>query len=250
MNIYLLRVGADSTPAGGGFRSPIFPDSSFVFMPIPEKECNLILSKARTYRDFKWNNISVVQYLPRKIWKVAPRDQFIHNDPEFETFTYGSPRYNSNGNTEKNYKSILKMQGGDILAFYAAFLGERNNRNDMDGLYFFAYLIVDHVIEWDSPGDLRREEQALVRNNHHFIHKRPNQVVIVGKRDKSKIFKKAILLSSSKTDRRGANYTNYYPCQSIKQILDGYYASMNFSSIRKPPIKEAAAFKDYLDRNC
>jgi hypothetical protein len=63
MNLYLLRVGADSTKAGGGFHSRIFEDRSFVFMPIPEEEKKLILSKALTYRDFKWNNRSIVPYL-------------------------------------------------------------------------------------------------------------------------------------------------------------------------------------------
>lgn len=237
MNIYLLRVGADYTRAGGGFHSPIFPDKSFVFVPIPEDENKLIESKAIKYRDFKWNNEPVGRYIPSKI----SQDQFIHNDPEFETFTYGSPKYNSKGNIEKNYNNILKMKEGDLLVFYAAFSGEMNNRNDMNGLYFFAYFVVDCFIKWDCPDNLCQEEQALVRNNHHFIHKRQDQVVIVGNKDKSKVFKKAIPLSlSSGPERRGSNY---YPCQSIKQILDGYDASMNFSSIRKPPINKLPPLK-------
>jgi hypothetical protein len=245
MNLYLLRVGADSTPAGGGFHSRIFEDRSFVFIPIPEKRDNLILSKALTYRDFKWNNSSVVPYLPPKIWSDYPPDQFIHNDPEFETFTYGSPQKNSKGKTEKNYNNILNMKEGDILSFYAAFSGDRA---DMNGLYFFAYFLVDCVIKYDCPDNLSQEEQALVRNNHHFIHKRQDQVVIVGKKHKSKVFKKAILLSSSsRPDRRGSNY---YPCQSIRQNLDEYDKAMNLSSLRKPPGEVAGPFKEYLDLNC
>jgi hypothetical protein len=245
MKLYLLRVGADFTPNGGGFHSRIFKDRSYLFIPIPEKKENLITSKALTYRDFKWHNKAVIPYLPRKIWSDDPPDQFIHNDPEFVTFTYGSPKYNSKGMREKNYNALLEMEKGDILAFYAAFSGDSAN---IDGLYLFAYFVVNCVIEWSDPDGLSQEKQALVRNNHHFIHRRPNQVVVVGFPDKSRVFKKAILLSSRITDRRGSNY---YPCLSIQQNLAGYNKSMNLSSLRNPPgIEVAGLFKDYLDLHC
>ncbi|MDP2973012.1 MAG: hypothetical protein Q8P64_27955 [Deltaproteobacteria bacterium] len=107
------------------------------------------------------------------------------------TFTYGSPKYNSKVMKEKNYNALLKMGNGDILAFYAAFSSDSAN---IDGLYFFAYFVVNCVIEYGCPDSLSQEKQALVRNNHHFIHKRSDQVVVVGFPDKSRVFEKAILL--------------------------------------------------------
>jgi hypothetical protein len=246
MKLYLLRVGADSTPVGGGFHSRICKDRSFTFIPILAKdgygrEEYLNKSKALTYRDFKWRNNSIDPHIPDKI----SRDQFIHNDPEFVTFTYGSPKYNlERTRKDKNYKGLLNMKKDDILVFYAAF---SSDSADMDGLYFFAYFIVDRTIDW--PGNLSQEQQALVRNNHHFIHKRPEDqfVVVVGKRDESKVFEKAILLSSHYD---GREMSNYKPCRIIKEKLN-YDKSMNLSSLRKPPGEEVAgSFKEYLDSHC
>ena len=246
MKPYLLRVGADSTPAGGGFHSRIFENGAYMFIPIPEKKRNLILDKALRYRDF---NNSIVAYLPthlypRKMWTDDPPDQFTHNDPEFQTFTYGSPIYNqdnSHGSKEKNYSALLKMEKGDILAFYAAF---SRDGAIIDGYYFFAYFVIDCVIKYGLPDSLSQEKQALVRNNHHFIHKRQNQVVVVGCPNSSRVFNKAVLLSSRPTDVRKGN--NYYPCQSIQEYLGKYEKSMNRSSVRNPSWI-GATFKEYLD---
>ncbi|TET39675.1 MAG: hypothetical protein E3J65_03345 [Dehalococcoidia bacterium] len=249
MKPYLLRVGADSTPAGGKFYSHIFENGSYIFIPIPEKKEKLILGKARRYRDFEWRNNSIVPYLPtnlypRKMWTDDPPHQFIHNDPEFQTFTYGSPMYNqdnSNGRKEKNYNTLLKMEKGDILAFYAAF--SRDGAN-IHGYYFFAYFIIHCVIPYASTDSLSQEKQALVRNNHHFIHKRQNQVVVVGCPNNSRVFNEAVLLSLRPTDVRKGN--NYYPCRSIQDCLGKYDVAMNRSTVRKPPWI-GAAFKEHLD---
>ncbi|MFC1937634.1 hypothetical protein ACFLWY_03650 [Chloroflexota bacterium] len=244
MEHYLLRVGADTTPDGGGFRSRIFENRSFMFIPIPEKQDELIVCNALTYRDFKWGNNSIIPYLPqkllpRKIWTNDPPDQTIHNDPEFTTFTYGSPKYNKNGTREKNYSSLLEIKNGDILTFYAAF---SSDNTIMDGLYFFAYFVVDCVIEWGYSDNLSQDKQVLLRNNHHFIHKRRDQVVVIGS-PKSRIFEKAILLSSSITDRERSNY---YPCISIRENAK-YKKPMNRSSLRRLPSEVAGLFKEYLD---
>ncbi len=251
METYLLRVGADCTDVGGGFHSHILENGAYIFIPIPEKKENLILDNAYRYRDFKWRNNSIVTYLPahlypRKIWTDNPRDQFIHDDPEFKTFTYGSPKYNKdnpNGRVEKNYRALLKLntKKGGILAFYAAF---SRDGATIDGYYFFGYFVIDCVIEWGNPDSLSQEEQALVKNNHHFIHKRPNQVVVVGCPNSSRVLNKAVLLSSRSTDVRKGN--NYYPCRSIQKYLGEYNRSMNRSSLRNPSW-DGVTFKECLD---
>ena len=249
MKPYLLRVGADSTEDGGGFHSRIFENRSYIFMPIPERKERLILDKALRYRDYRWQGNSIVPYLPpnlrpRKVWADNPTDQFIHDDPEFHTFTYGSPIYNQdnpNGRKEKNYGTLPKMEEGDILVFYARF---SKDGTSTDGLYFFAYFVIQCVIEYDSPDSLCEEKQTLVRNNHHFVHKRQNQIVVVGCPNSSRVLNKAVLLSSCPLDiRRGGNY---YPCMSIKEHLGEYDRAMNRSSVRKPPWI-GASFKEYLD---
>ncbi|MGA2091956.1 MAG: hypothetical protein ABSH16_00920 [Sedimentisphaerales bacterium] len=254
----MLRVGADGTKNGGGFRSHICPkDRLYRFIPIPDKKSKLITSKALTYNDYKWNNQSVRDYLPPRIWGVDARNQYIHDDPEFKTFTYGSPRFNKKddqGKQDKNYGTLEQMQKGDMLTFYAAFA---ENGQDIEGYYFFAYFIVDCVIKYGNREDLKKDEKALVKGNHHFIHRPRNQIIIKGDDRKSRFLERAVLLSSRKKDRRGHNY---YPCKNMQKmlackdmqkILGGYYKSMNFSSIRNICLPESGItlFKQYLDNN-
>jgi hypothetical protein len=100
-------------------------------------------------------------------------------------------------------------------------------------------------VPYQDPASITEEDKRLVAGNHHFIHKQPNQVIIVGDKNKSNVLKKAVLLSSPQ-DRR--NRGNYYPCQSIRQKLGDYHKSLNRSSLRKmPPTVIAESFKEYLD---
>jgi hypothetical protein len=240
LNLYLLRVGSDYT--SGGFHSHIFPNKSYLFIPIPGEKQYLQISKAITYQNYRWQNQPVLDYLPPRILDVP--NPYVHDDPEFKTFTYGSPQFVKNDNTEKNYKTLSKLKSNDMLTFYAAFT---MNGHGIEGLYFFAYFIVDRVINLDK---LTNEEMDMVKGNHHFIHRDKlgkNQVIVKGN-SHSRVLKRAVLLSSRNEDRRGSNY---YPCAHIQNMLGGYSKSMNRSSIRKICLPESGIhqFKQYLDDN-
>jgi len=241
MNLYLLRVGADCTKAGGGFWSHISPNKSYVFIPIPDDEKYLEAKKAITYQDYRWKSQSVLDYLPRRI-RNAPNQHYIHNDPEFQTLTYGSPQFDPRGR-EKNYGTLSEMKKGDILTFYAAFT---RNGAEIEGYYFFAYFIVDRTVNLD---ELTNEKVNLVKQNHHFIHRSKlpqNQVIVKGCRKQCRVLEKAVLLSSRANDRERGNY---YPCDCIQQKLGGYCKSMNRSSVRRINLPEEGIlqFKQYLD---
>jgi hypothetical protein len=226
LKLYLLRVGADSTVGGGDFFSRIHDNlGTYTFIPIPisgkEKR---IEGKSISYKDYKWIHQNVdISLFP------CP-EQFIHNDPEFETFTYGSPHYtyDKQGNkiTEKNYKKLSeKIKKDDVLAFYAAF---SKDGIQVDGLYLFAYFIVKCVVCWTTIAKLNEAEKEIVKNNHHFIHEMPDQVVIVGKPGESRLLGKAVLISSRKDCRNG----NYYPCKDKPKVLGDYSKALNRSSLR------------------
>jgi hypothetical protein len=247
MNLYLLRVGADTTEAGGGFHSPIFDDLSYLFIPIPDWD--IIPNRALTYGSYQWNGKSVEEYLPVTIRSIPSVKQTIHNDPEFNTFTYGSPMYvkgKKGKQIEKNYRGLSKMDKGDIIAFYAAFRNPKYVNHPMNGYYFFAYMIIQTVISYSNPALLSDADKQLVINNHHYIHNCWDQVIVVGRKTESRVLDKAVLLSSIR-DRRGRRGTNYYPNQSASEKLGGYDRSLNFSSLRQPCSANAQAFKDYLD---
>jgi len=78
----LLRVGIDK--GSGGCLAPIFKDSSFEFIPIPEFRAT---SESRVYANMEGiTGQRIIDFVPKKIQFSHP-----HYDPEFDTFTYGDP---------------------------------------------------------------------------------------------------------------------------------------------------------------
>jgi len=242
--LYLLRVGADKKY--GGFHSPIFSNYSYLFIPIPDND--VIPEKSIKYSDYKWNKQNILPYIPKKLRKKLSSCP-VHNDPEFVNCTYGSPKYpkkSKKNRIEKNYKKLVNLEKDDLLVFYAAFSNEFEDINETKaGYYFFAYFVIkEKPIHYITSKSLEQNEKNLISLNHHFIHEWKNQVIVVGNRQKSRVFEKAVLLSSKHQDRIGRNY---YPCDTIKTLLGGYYRSLNLSSLRKIENIPAERFKNYLD---
>jgi len=246
-DLYLLRVGADTSSYGGNFWSPVFKDRRYLFIPIPEFED--IPDNVMTYASYKWEGMSVSEYLPPYIRGTDSEKQIIHDDPEFRTFTYGSPRYirdkNGNTRTEKNYNRLRNLKKGDGLVFYAAFSGFPLNINsEMDGYYCFAYFVVQTVVCYDFTSSVTERDKELIEGNHHFRQEnRKDQIIVVGNKTESRVFEKAVLLSSRNEDR---DRSYYYPSKRIKQELGNYGKSLTRSSIRMFP-GFAPSFKSYLD---
>ena len=97
------------TNAGHRFNCPLFPDGSLEFLPIPEDR-ELQGSHAVRYRDlrsFYRPATDLLAYVPRQLW-----DWPTHNDPEFETFTYGD-----NCETSSRGAALKGLRPGDRLAF-------------------------------------------------------------------------------------------------------------------------------------
>lgn len=109
MRIYLANVGAN---AGHRFASPLFDDGTFEFLPIPEDDRNLDRSPDavcfRDLRSYYDSNRDLLSHVPQDLWDMA-----CHNDPEFETLTYGD-----NG-TNPRSSNLTGMETGDVLLFLA-----------------------------------------------------------------------------------------------------------------------------------
>ncbi len=239
--LYLLRVGVDRTY--GSFHSPIFRDLTYLFIPIPDN--NVIKERSITYSEYKWNNRSILPYIPKNL-RENYSSYTIHNDPEFITFTYGSPKYNRKGNIEKNYKRLKNANKNDLVVFYSGFSDVSGGTNDLiSGLYFFAYFVINQIVKYSTFGSFRENLKNLISNNHHYIHEWNNQVIVVSNREKSRVFEKAVLLSSKNYDRK---VNNYYPCEEIEKILGGYNKALNRSSLREiNQFSIQNEFKEYLD---
>jgi len=125
-NVFLIRVGMDSTY--GGFVSPIFPDNSYVFVPIPDlsesrHQENPNKKGLKTYSEIKTNSkLPLTDFLPKDKIKVVGekisdlKNIKVHNDPEFISNTYGEKK-------EKIvvYSNVKNFQKGDFIIFYATF---------------------------------------------------------------------------------------------------------------------------------
>lgn len=105
----MLRVGMDSQY--GGFVAPIFPDNTFVFLPIPEDPHD----KIKTYCDLKYLGKNISDYIPKdKILEDGhkkSRNSHAHADPEFNTNTYGEIKF---------LNKLRQFKKGDYLVFYSA----------------------------------------------------------------------------------------------------------------------------------
>src|SRR5947209_8440860 len=106
MKMVLLRVGVDSGCRPIHANGPLLPDGSFELIPIPD---HVSESESRTYG----NTIGrlgrpFADYFPQR--RAAITHQPMHVDPEFETYTYGSPT--------RMQTSLATLEEGDMLVFY------------------------------------------------------------------------------------------------------------------------------------
>jgi hypothetical protein len=194
MKAMLLRVGIDKgIKKGGGALAPIFDDGSFEYIPIPEKDPNS--HEIRTYHNIVGRcGLPFSSFIPEKLKNKIP-----HYDPEFETFTYGDPTFKR--------KSLLKLNEGDLLAFYAG-LTPLDTRKYRKGLYFIGYFLIERILDLNmlSQFDLLNYRR-LYHNNAHFKRNYLNDVVIaVGSKQGSKLLEKAIPISKEKLAKNGVPY--------------------------------------------
>lgn len=150
MRIYLANVGANSSDS---FASPLFDDGTFEFLPIREgskregdKEANSFLDTsphAIHYRDLRSRSEpshGLLRYVPERLRNAA-----CHNDPEFETFTYGDGCDNGRS---RNLKAIER---GDVLLFLvrlsrrAGVDGKPAKLTSEDGFYLVGGLRVNAI---------------------------------------------------------------------------------------------------------
>jgi len=242
MTIYLLRVGVDSI--SGGFLSIIQPDLSYFFIHVIEEiEDYTPGTPFVKYRNMKWNGTSVSSFVPDILL-----DRHVHIDPEFISYTYGSPQKTwvesrNEYKTDKNLKKLSKLERGDFIVFYAAFnSAETQNAEQLDGYYIFSYLFVDFVVIYSDPTQLNPVEAGAIQYNHHYIQQWRDQIVIKGDPDRSMVLKKAVPLSIKSRNRIGSNY---YPSEDMQSRLGGYQSALNRSSLRKMPINQS--FQEFID---
>ena len=136
--IFMVNVGVNASH--GALRSPIFPNGTFEFLPIPEERrlwspTLPAYPKLGAYND---PDKTLADYAPVSRWNDR-----LHDDPEFRTFTYGDdPQRTGRG-------AGLKPCGpGDYIFFLARLVGHDGKDRFVGppGFYLIAFFRVVDVL--------------------------------------------------------------------------------------------------------
>lgn len=164
MRLFVVNVGVNSRHAARrGTRSPVFPDGSFEFLPIPESAAFAGCPGIPTYRDLRsWTGrvANLAALVPER-----ERAHRVHADPEFETFTYGdipSPR-------AANLTTAVR---GDQVWFLARLWSHDGARwtgtSDFHFIGFFELQANIPVPAGTGPDDLPTDVRKRIRRNAHY----------------------------------------------------------------------------------
>jgi hypothetical protein len=212
MKALLIRVGFDG--GWGGIRGPIFDDGHFLFIPIPEdeKECGRIKNPTR-YSDIP----ALSKYMPNDILKSSGKnirieDCIVHNDPEFETFTYGDHTSKGRGGAVKT------LQPGDYIIFFAGLVPYKKDtyvnrslcsiRKKQSAFEIKICVVAYFRVAWVKMySDITEQERKQIKNTHLKRNPQDEDLIIVkGDEKDSRFFKKAFCVSKPGKNKAGSRY--------------------------------------------
>ena len=235
MQVVLLRVGVDM--GSGGIHGPLFKDSSFELIPIPDGFQKTGVS-IQTYGNTAGRHgRKLIQYFPEPLHNSRHHTP-IHLDPDFETFTYGDPVV---------LKSRLrKLEKGDLLVFYAGLEGW--GFESEPALYIIGYFEIAKagIATSFSKTELKRDFGRTFHVRHKTVFEdQKNRLVLVKGSPNSRFLRKARLISVMGTDRSGRPLKVISPkMQRIFGDFDGRIAIQRCPPrwIRPELVSKAAEF--------
>ena len=235
MQAVLLRVGIDK--GSGGILGPLFKDGTFEFIPIDDGFGGMGVNE-RTYgntpgRRFKRK---LIDYFPEGL-RERSRKTPIHDDPEFDTFTYGDPTRLKAG--------LRRLSKGDLLIFYVGLQGWDFKFDP--ALYIVGYFEVEKA---GLATEFSREElREDFGENFHVRHKRvferqKNRLVLVKGGKRSRLLRKAHRISMPGADRSGR------PIHVLSSQMQKVFGDFNghISIHRSPPRKVLPEFVARAER--
>ena len=188
MRAVAINVAANSTLPG--VRGPIYPDGTFEYVPIPEREPTRPDASVPTYAD-----LDLDVDLPDDLL-----DTPVHLDPAFAgvhgstTFVYGDDHGVKAG-------PLSRLDPGDRLYFYAT-LSPRDGAAEARswiperwGAYVVGYFVVDRAVTGEAYRDLPADERATFAENAHCKRADFDAKVLVRGTDDSRLLDTAVPLS-------------------------------------------------------
>lgn len=200
MQIVLIRVGIDT--GAGGIHGPLFADGTFEYIPIPDRFGeNRAGVDLRTYGTaLGRKHRPLIDYFPARL-RGRYKEQPIHFDPEFETFTYGDP---------SALKSRLKtLNEGDLLVLYSGLEGWDFHCDP--ALYIIGFFSVACA---GLPDQLAKRFGGIgwrqhFSKNFHVLHRavfedqKDRLVLVRGDPAKSRLLNRAVKISAVGNDSSG-----------------------------------------------
>jgi hypothetical protein len=185
-----INVAANTTLPG--FRGPIFPDGSFVYVPIPEREPTD--GPVPTYGE-----LGLLDAVPFDV-DPALVDRRVHFDPEFAGYR-GRERYTYGDEHGVKARPLSGLEPGDRLLFYATLT--THDPPDWDGprvdwrppewgAYVIGEFVVDEVLSTPDPADL----PDWTASNAHVSRETVDAEVFVRGTEASRLFDRAVPLSA------------------------------------------------------
>ena len=191
-----INVGANTSLPG--FRGPIYPDGSFEYVPIPEREPIDPDATVPTYGDLA---ASLRTPIPEELF-----DRNVHLDPEFagypccERYTYGD---------EHGVKAgpLSRLDPGDHLYFYAT-LSSVDAPSGVDssdgnewippewGAFLIGHFEIAQCITGEAYAELGAAERRPFANNAHVKRSTVDADVFVLGTDDSRLYDRAVPLST------------------------------------------------------
>jgi hypothetical protein len=278
--VFFINVGANAITAGEGIRSPIFDDGGFEFVPIPEArerpqargfdlapEGGGSHPQLLRYRDIPCFNDPgkrLSWYLPGVV-----HDKAVHNDPEFETYTYGGAQLTerdaagqASAGLSKSAR-LLTAGKGDNLFFIANLTRHKNGDfiTSQAGFFLIGYLKIERFVDLDLlfAGRLQGNLFPKVSHNAHVRQYLASgnvgaarMRVFVGSREKSRRFRYAVPVTRRDCDhflRDAAGKRWKWSQNKTEMQTIGSYTRTNRCFLR-PGEAGYEAFWEHVGRYC
>ncbi len=132
--------------------SPIYPDGTFRFVPIPDGD-RQALKTIKTYKELFHDDYS---FIPEK-----KRDWKQHNDPEFETFTFGDY-------PESPKQNLAKIKSGDLLFFLARLFKYDNKTFSVGNFYLVGFFQIETILK-EVNKKPSESELGIYGKNAHIV---------------------------------------------------------------------------------
>lgn len=170
-------------------QGPLFKDGSFDFVPIPD----IFGVSSKTYGNtVGLKETKLIEYFPRHL-RQKMTDMPIHDDPEFESFTYGDPT--------KHKQRLRTLKKHDLLVLYAGLEGFGPDFRSDPALYIIGYFVLEGVCVAKEP-DPSKLQEMFARNFHvryrtPLLQKDPREknLILVKGGPESRLLTKAHLIS-------------------------------------------------------